>query len=97
MLVCIFCQQYLCCSLWLAQVEPEEDEEVLDLLRVVIRQMDEPEEEAGRAVEQAAEAAARAAGVAAVVDPGRRLQGQLNRDLLKFNMPPQGRRRAARN
>jgi hypothetical protein len=97
MLVCIFCQQYLCYSLWLAQVEPEEDEEVLDLLRVVIRQMDEPEEEAGRAVEQAAEVAARAAGVVAVVDPGRRLQGQLNRDLLKLNMPPQGRRRAARN
>jgi hypothetical protein len=74
-------------------VEPEEDEEVLDLLRVVIRQMDEPEEEAGRAVEQAAEAAARAAGVAAIVDAGRRLQGQLNRDMLKMNMPPQGRRR----
>jgi hypothetical protein len=59
--------------------------------------MDEPEEEAGRAVEQAAEAATLVAGVVAVVDPGRRLQGQLNRDLLKFNMHPQGRRWAARN
>jgi hypothetical protein len=59
--------------------------------------MDEPEEDAGRAVEQAAEVATRVAGVVTVVDPGRRLQGQLNRDLLKFNMHPQGRRRAARN
>jgi hypothetical protein len=79
------------------EVEPEEDEEVLDQLRVVIRQIDDPEEEAGRAVELAAEAAAREAGIPAIVDAGRRLQGQLIRDQLKVNMPPQGRRRAARN
>jgi hypothetical protein len=79
------------------EVEPEEDDEVLDLLRAVIQQMDTPEVEAHRAVEQAAEAAARDAGVPGVADPGRRIEGQLHRDQLKLNMPPQGRRRVARN
>jgi hypothetical protein len=79
------------------EVEPEEDEEVLDLLRVVIRQMDEPDDDTGRGLELAAEAAAREAGVLAIVDAGRRIQGQLNRDLLKVNMPPQGRRHVDRN
>jgi 16S rRNA C1402 (ribose-2'-O) methylase RsmI len=79
------------------EVEPEEDDDVLDLLRAVIQQMDTPEVEAHRAVEQAAEAAARDAGVPGVADPGRRIEGQLHRDQLKLNMPPQGRRRVARN
>ena len=71
----------------MCEVEPEGDDEVLRLLRVVIPHMDGPHVEAVRDVEHAAEAAAREAGVPAVVDPVRRLRGQLLRDELKDNMP----------
>jgi hypothetical protein len=57
--------------------------------------MDDTEEEAGMAIKLEVEAAAREAGISTIVDAGR-VQGQQNRDLLKFNMPPQGRRRATR-
>jgi hypothetical protein len=45
-----------------------------------------------RDVEREAEAAARGAGVPAILDPGRRVLGQLRRDQLRDNMP-HGRRR----
>ena len=76
------------------QVEPEEDEDVLRLLREVVLQMDEPDEQELEAVERAAEVEVRGVGfeVPAVVDPLRRIQGQLRRDQLRDNMP-QGRQR----
>jgi hypothetical protein len=76
------------------EVEPEEDEEILDLLREVVLQMDEPEEREAELVERAANVEFRDVGfeVPAIIDPHRRLQGQLRRDQLRDNMP-QGRRR----
>jgi hypothetical protein len=83
----------------MGEAEAEDDDEVLNLLRVVIMEMDAPEMEAARAVEAAAEAAAiavaREAGVAPINDPARRVLGQLRRDQLRDNMPPLGRRRRA--
>jgi len=81
-------------SILFGEVEPEEDEEVLRLLREVIRVMDDPEERAAAVVEGAADAAVRVAGleVPAVVDAHRRLQGQLARNQLRNNMPPRRRR-----
>jgi hypothetical protein len=70
------------------EVDPEEDEEVLDLLRDVIDRMDAPDVEAARVVEQRAIDAAREAGVPAVIDPVKRAQGQAIRDELRANMPP---------
>jgi hypothetical protein len=67
------------------EVEPERDESVFNLLRAVVLQMDEPDAED----ERAAEAAAQQVGVnvPAVVDPARRVLGQLRRDQMRDNMP----------
>ena len=70
------------------EVEPEEDDEVLDLLREVIVVMDSPKAGAVRVVEQRALDAAQEAGVTAVIDPNRRALGQAVRDELRANMPP---------
>jgi hypothetical protein len=57
--------------------------------------MDDTKEEAGMAIKLEVEAVAREAGISTIVDAGR-IQGQQNRDLLKFNMTLQGRHRATR-
>ena len=83
----------------MGDAEAEDDDEVLNLLRVVIVEMDEVEAEAARAGEAAAQAAAVAVaeevGVIPINDPARRVQGQLRRDQLRDNMPPARRGRRA--
>jgi hypothetical protein len=81
----------------LREVEPEDDEEILDLLRQVILQMDVVEEVNHQEVERAAEQAAHEAGIPAVNDPFRRAQAQHIRNVLRANMPPGGRHNGGRN
>ncbi len=71
---------------------PEEDQEIIEALREVILQMEGEDPVDIAAEERAAEHAARNAGVPGVIDPLKRIQGQLSRDDLRNNMPPPRRR-----
>jgi hypothetical protein len=73
------------------EVEPEDDESVLNLLRAVVLQMDEPDAEDERAAEAAVQQVR--INVPAVVDPARRVLGQLRRNQMRDNMSRRGANR----
>ncbi len=76
------------------EVQPEDDEDILEPLREIILQMEAEVQVNPREEEWAAELAVRGAGVPAVNDPIRRAQAQHIRNGLRANVPqPCGGRR----
>jgi hypothetical protein len=67
------------------ELEPKDDESIHNLLRAVILQMDEPDAEDERTAEAAVQQVR--FNVPAVVDPARRVLGQLRRNQMRDNMP----------
>ena len=76
------------------EVEPEADNDVLHLLQEVVMRMDDADEQVPEVAVRVAPVAVQEAegDVAGVMDPGRRVQGQLRRDQLRDMLGARRRR-----